>query len=148
MRVLVLTPYRYGTTAGPRSSFELWQRVLKEVGISLDYAVFETDRLAEIIYQPGRVAEKALEMARAYASFWPKVRRARDYDAVLVNREATLIGPALFERWVVRQGKPDLPARHPFTPYRSPSNGWLSYLKFFGKVKTLCRLSAMWSPLA
>jgi glycosyltransferase involved in cell wall biosynthesis len=145
MRVLVLTPYRYGTTAGPRSSFELWERVLREVGISLDYAVFETDRLAEIIYQRGRVADKALEMGRAYASFWPKVRRARDYDAVLVNREATLIGPALFERWVVRQGKPliyllDDPL---YIPYRSPSNGWLSYLKFFGKVKTLCRLSAV-----
>lgn len=145
MRVLVLTPYPYGTTAGPRSSFELWEGVLREAGISLDYAVFETDRLHEILYDPGRNAVKALEMARAYARFVPEVRKARGYDAVLVNREATLIGPALLERWVTRQGTPliyllDDPL---YIPYRSPSNGFFSHLKCLGKVGTLCRLSAV-----
>ena len=43
---------------------------------------------------PGLVGPKALEMARAYARFVPKVRDLAPYDAVLVNREATLIGPA------------------------------------------------------
>jgi glycosyltransferase involved in cell wall biosynthesis len=84
-------------------------------------------------------------MARAYAKFLPKVRDLSEFDAVLVNREATLIGPALVERWVMRQGKPliyQLDDPH-YIPYRSPSNGWLSYLKFFGKVKTLCRMSAV-----
>lgn len=143
MRVLVLTPYPYGTTAGPRSSFELWEKVLADAGIGLEYAVFETDELHEILYQPGRVQAKAVAMARAYARFLPKVAKARSYDAVLVNREATLIGPALLERWVARQGIPliyllDDPL---YIPYRSPSNGWLSYLKFFGKVSTLCRIS-------
>jgi len=145
MRVLVLTPYPYGTTAGPRSSFELWERVLHEAGISFDYAVFETDRLHRILYAQGRAAPKALEMMRAYVQFIPKVRQVDEYDAVLVNREATLIGPAIVERWVTRRGKPliyllDDPL---YIPYRSPANGWLSYLKFFGKVKMLCRSSAV-----
>ena len=145
MRVLVLTPYPYGTTAGPRSSFELWERVLREAGIWFDYAVFETDRLHRILYAHGRGAQKTLEMMRAYVQFIPKVRHVDEYDAVLVNREATLIGPAIVERWVTRRGKPliyllDDPL---YIPYRSPANGWLSYLKFFGKVKTLCRSSAV-----
>jgi glycosyltransferase involved in cell wall biosynthesis len=145
MRVLVLTPYPYGTTAGPRSSFERWERVLRQAGITLDYAVFETDRLHEIIYRAGHMTEKAFQMAVAYARFLPKARRASDYDAVLVNREATLIGPALVERFVARLGKPliyhlDDPL---YIPYRSPSNGWLAYLKCFGKVRTLCRISAV-----
>ena len=143
MRVLVLTPYPYGSTAGPRSSFELWERVLAEAGITLDYAVFETDELHEIIYEPVNVTRKAYEMARAYAKFLPKASAARHYDAVLVNREATLIGPAIVERWVASFGKPliyhiDDPL---YIPYRSPSNGVLSYLKFFGKVSSLCRMS-------
>jgi glycosyltransferase involved in cell wall biosynthesis len=146
MRVLVLTPYAYGTVPGPRSSFELWERVLLEAGIELDYLVFETDRLREVIYEPGRVAAKAWELTRAYARFAPRaVRRAREYDAVLINREATLVGPAVIERLVARTGKPliyvlDDPL---YIPYRSPSNGWLSYLKFFGKVKSLCRMSTL-----
>ena len=87
---------------------------------------------------------KAFELARAYSSFLPKVRNVRDYDAILVSREATLIGPALVERWAVSRGTPMiyvLDDPH-YIPYRSPSNGWLSYLKFFGKVKTLCRISS------
>jgi glycosyltransferase involved in cell wall biosynthesis len=145
VRVLVLTPYPYGTAPGPRSSFELWERVLRDADIHLDYAVFETDRLHELIYQPGRLRAKALEMGRSYASFLPKLRAMREYDAVLVNREATLIGPAVVERWVASHGKPliyqlDDPL---YIPYRSPSNGWLSYLKSFGKVATICRISAV-----
>jgi glycosyltransferase involved in cell wall biosynthesis len=146
MRVLVLTPYAYGTVPGPRSSFELWERVLREAGIDLDYLVFETDGLREVLYQPGKVPTKVWEMARSYVRFAPRaIRRARDYDAVLVNREATLVGPAVVERLVARTGKPliyllDDPL---YIPYRSPSNGWLSYLKFFGKVKSLCRMSAV-----
>jgi glycosyltransferase involved in cell wall biosynthesis len=145
MRVLVLTPYLYGTTAGPRSSFELWERVLREADISLEYAVFETAQLHEIIYQRGRFAGKALEMGRAYTRFLPKVRDVREYDAVLVNREAALIGPALVERWVARQRRPliyllDDPL---YIRYRSPANGWLSYLKAPRKVGTLCRMSTV-----
>ena len=66
MRVLVLTPYPYGTAPGPRSSFELWERVLAPAGIELRYAVFESERLQDIIYRPGETAAKALEMARCY----------------------------------------------------------------------------------
>ena len=143
MRVLVLTPYPYGTVPGPRSSFELWERVLAEAGITLDYAVFESDRLHEILYLDGHAREKALEMARSYARLVASAGRAEEYDAVLVNREASLIGPALIERWVARRGTPliyllDDPL---YISYRSPSNGLLSYLKCFGKVKTLCRIS-------
>jgi glycosyltransferase involved in cell wall biosynthesis len=145
MRVLVLTPYPYGSTAGPRSSFELWEKVLSQADIHLDYAVFETDELHRIIYEPVSVARKGYEMARAYVKFLPKARAARDYDAVFINREATLIGPAVVERWVARFGKPliyhiDDPL---YIPYRSPSNGVLSYLKFFGKVGSLCKISSV-----
>jgi L-malate glycosyltransferase len=143
MRVLVLTPYPYGTVAGPRSSFELWERVLAEAGITLDYAVFETDRLHEVIYTPGHTPEKVWQMALSYAGMVAKSRRARDYDAVLVNREAALIGPAVIERWVARNTPILYLLDDPlYVPYRSPSNGLLSYLKAFGKVKTLCRIAS------
>jgi glycosyltransferase involved in cell wall biosynthesis len=117
---------------------------LAEADISFDYAVFETDRLQGIVYKRGRAPEKALAMVDAYARFLPKARHARDYDAVLVNRQATLIGPALIERWVIRHGTPmiymlDDPL---YIPSKSSTNGRLSYLKFPSKVKHLCRLGA------
>jgi len=144
MRVLVLTPYPYGTVAGPRSSFELWERVLAQADIALDYAVFETDRLHEIIYAPGHLAEKAWQTVVSYGGMVAKSRSAGDYDAVLVNREAALIGPALIERWVARKVPILYLLDDPlYVPYRSPANGALSYLKAFGKVKTLCRMATV-----
>jgi glycosyltransferase involved in cell wall biosynthesis len=144
MRVLVLTPYPYGTVAGPRSSFELWERVLAPAGITLDYAVFETDRLHEIIYAPGHTAEKAWQTILSYGGMIARSRRAGEYDAVLINREAALIGPALIERWVARKVPVLYLLDDPlYVPYRSPSNGALSYLKAFGKVKALCRMASV-----
>lgn len=145
MRVLILAPYLYGTAPGPRTSIELWERVLRPAGVSFEYAPFETERLHEIIYQPGRVAEKAAEMVRAAARRLPLMKRLNEFDAVLVYREAALLGPALLERWVDRRRKPiiyqlDDPL---YVPYRSPSNGYLSYLKCFGKVKSIVRMSTV-----
>ncbi len=144
MEVLVLIPYLYGFTPGQRSSVELWERPLKKAGINFHYSAFETDRLRNIFYKPGHFVSKAIEMTRGY------IRRIQDmndldrYDAVLIYREAALIGPAFFEKWIARKGKPiiyqlDDPL---YVPYKSSFNGYYSYLKCFGKVADICRISS------
>jgi glycosyltransferase involved in cell wall biosynthesis len=143
VRVLALTPNLYGISPGQRTSIELWQRALEPAGISMEFSSFETDELHAVIYEPGHTARKALEMARAYAKRLPAMRRLDEFDAVLVYREAAMIGPALLERWAAR-GKPiiyqlDDPL---YVPYRSPFSGYLSYLKFFGKVRSIIRMSS------
>ncbi len=141
----MLSPYPYGTAGGPRSGLELWEPVLNEVGIEFEYLVFESDRLNEILYLPGHTLAKATEMLRSYARTLGRAIAARDHDAVLVSREAALIGPAVIERIAARGGRPLLYVLDDphYVPYRSPSNGLLSYLKFFGKVKSLCRMSSL-----
>jgi hypothetical protein len=144
MRVLVLTPYRYGETPGPRSSIELWEKVLAPQGVHFDYQPFETDRLAGLIYEPGRYGAKAVAMLDAYARRLRNLGSIDDADAVLVYREAALIGPALIERLAARRKPLIYQLDDPlYVPYRSPSNGWLSYLKMFGKVGRICRMSAV-----
>ena len=143
MRVLALTPSRRGSSPGQRSSIELWDKVLAREGIAVEYAPFETDRLAEVLLQRGHILVKAREMLRAYWRRLRLVRHIGNFDAVFVYREAALIGPAFLERLVVAAGKPliyqlDDPL---YIPYVSPSNGLFSYLKCFGKVATICRLS-------
>jgi glycosyltransferase involved in cell wall biosynthesis len=143
MRVLVLTPYLHGIAPGPRSSIELWERVAAREGFRFDYAPFETEELRRLLGRPGATPAKVVQMARACLRRGLLMADVADYDAVLVYREAALIGPAVIERWVARRRKPiiyqlDDPL---YVPYRSPFNGYLSYLKCFGKVSTLCRLS-------
>lgn len=144
MRVLALTPNLYGVSPGQRSSIELWDKVLAPAGIAVDHAPFETEELRRVIYQRGQPAAKAVELLRAYWRRLGSLRVLDDYDAVLVYREAALIGPELIERWAAHKGKPiiyqlDDPL---YVPYRSPWSGWGSYLKFFGKVKRIIELSS------
>jgi glycosyltransferase involved in cell wall biosynthesis len=72
------------------------------------------------------------------------VRDLRRYDAVYVLREMALLGPPLFERALARSGVPFIFDFDDavFVPYVSPANGYLSYLKFPGKTRTICRLAA------
>ena len=69
---------------------------------------------------------------------------AGQYDLVYIFREAAVIGPAWYERRIARSGVPivfDFDDAV-FVPYRSPSNGYLSYLKFPQKTSETCRLAS------
>jgi glycosyltransferase involved in cell wall biosynthesis len=143
MEVLALIPNQYGHAPGQRSSIELWESVLSPVGINIHYAPFETKRLQEVLYSPGHYATKVGEMLRAYIERIKLLGDLKRFDAVFVYREAALLGPAFLEKMVARRGLPiiyqlDDPL---FVPYTSPSNGYLSYLKFFGKISEICRLA-------
>src|SRR6266850_8449975 len=143
MNVLALVPNKLGYSPGQRSSIELWERVLEPAGIHLEYAPFETDRLSEFLYKPGHRLAKAREMLRAYRRRLLLLQDLERFDAVFVYREAALVGPAFLEKMIVRRGLPiiyqlDDPL---FVPYTSPSNGYLSYLKFFGKISEISRLA-------
>jgi glycosyltransferase involved in cell wall biosynthesis len=144
MRVLALTPNLYGLSPGQRSSIELWEKVLEPAGITMDHSPFETERLRRVIYEQGHTGAKVAEMARAYGRRLRSLDRVDDYDAVLVYREAALIGPALVERLAARRKPIIYQLDDPlYVPYRSPFSGYLSYLKFFGKVREICKLSTV-----
>lgn len=143
--VLSLVPSELGYAPGQRSTIELWERALRGAGFVFEHVAFETPALRSVLSQPGRILSKAWEMSRAYSR---RVRLLRDlgrFDAVYVYREAALIGPALLERWIARRRLPMIYSLDDplYIPYVSPSNGWLSYLKCFGKVATICRLSGV-----
>ncbi|MFL6253607.1 MAG: glycosyltransferase family 4 protein [Pyrinomonadaceae bacterium] len=142
MEVLTLIPNRYGFAPGQRGSIELWEKVLAPEGIRLHWAPFESERLREILYTPGHTFEKAAEMMRGYVERLKLLKRLDDYDAVFVYREAALLGPAFLEKRIARRKPIIYQLDDPlYVPYRSPSNGYLSYLKFFGKIADIIRLS-------
>lgn len=142
MKVLTLVPSQKGHAPGQRGSIELWESVLRQEGIELDYAPFESDVLREILYASGKTIAKVYEMVRAYVDRVRLLERLDDYDAVFVYREAALLGPAFLEKRIARRKPIIYQLDDPlYIPYRSPSNGYLSYLKFFGKIKEIIRIS-------
>ena len=142
MRVLTLIPNQTGYAPGQRSSIELWEKVLKPEGIELVYAPFETNRLREILYKSGNQLAKMTELLRAYIERLKLLKKLDEYDAVFIHREAALLGPAFLENRIAKKKPIIYQIDDPlFVPYKSPSNGYLSYLKFFGKIKEIMAIS-------
>ena len=142
MRVLTLVPSRKGYSPGQRGSIELWEKILAPEGIELVYAPFESEKLQKILHTSGNQIAKAAEMFKSYADRLKLLKNLDEYDAVFVYREAALLGPAFLEKRIARKKPIIYQLDDPlYMPYRSPSNGYLSYLKFFGKIKEIIGLS-------
>ena len=144
MRVLALMPGLYDTSPGQRYRLEQWDPLLRERGVEITYAPFEDDELHSIVYKPGQMGKKLQLVTRNLARRLSTIGKAKNYDLVYILREAALLGPPVFERLLAQQRTPfvfDFDDAI-FVSYRSPSNGYLSYLKFAGKTKTICRLAS------
>jgi glycosyltransferase involved in cell wall biosynthesis len=144
MRVLALVPSIYDTSPGQRYRIEQWEPLLRKNGVEITYAPFESEELHALLYKAGNMRRKLSGVAEGISRRWSLMRSIRDYDVVYVFREAALLGPPFFERWIHRSGVPmvfDFDDAV-FVSYRSPTNGYLSYLKFASKTKSICRMSA------
>lgn len=144
MKVLAVVPYLYDTSPGQRFRIEQWEPILRAWGIEITYAPFESEALGKILYQKGHVPAKLRAVISNLNRRRQEVKSAADYDLVYVFREAALLGPPWFERQIAESGVPivfDFDDAV-FVRYKSPANGYLSYLKFPGKTAEICRLAA------
>lgn len=144
IRVLALVPGVYGVSPGQRYRIEQWEPILRERGVEITYRAFENDSLRALIYKNGNIPGKMAEVSRAFIRRVSDLRDIKDFDLVYLFREAALLGPAFFERWVARSGVPYIFDFDDavFQSYKSPANGYLSYLKFPGKTRVICRKAA------
>ncbi len=144
MRVLAIVPSLYDTSPGQRYRLEQWEPLLKERGVEITYEPFEDEELHALLYKSGTIGRKLQLVARGLKRRLSLIRRVKNYDMVYIFREAALFGPPVFERLIHLTGVPivfDFDDAV-FVSYRSPANGYLSYLKFASKTKTICRIAA------
>src|SRR5436190_1236894 len=144
MRVLAVVPSIYDTSPGQRFRIEQWEPILRESGVEITYAPFESEELRGVLYSGGKIVEKIGGVTRSMKRRSEELGSLSNFDLVYVFREAALLGPPWFERRIARSGVPmvfDFDDAI-FFSYKSPSNGYLSYLKFPGKTAEICRLSA------
>lgn len=144
-KLLVLTPKPKGLSPGQRFRLEQWgPRVEARHGIRLDFLPFESPQLTKLLYEPGHKPQKAFWVLRDFIRRAASLAVARDYDGVVVYREAALIGPAIYERLFAWTKKPlffDFDDTIWQTAQISPVNGLFSLLHFWGKTSTTCKLA-------
>jgi len=137
-------PALYDTSPGQRYRLEQWEPLLRELGVEITYAPFEDEELHALLYKPGLLGKKLRLVTRNLGRRRSLLRQVKDYDLVYILREAALLGPPIFEKLIHQRRVPivfDFDDAI-FVSYRSPSNGYLSYLKFASKTKTICRLAS------
>jgi len=144
LRLLALVQKRLDLAPGQRYRLEQWAPRLERLhDIRLDFAVFESNELSETLYKPGHRARKAQLIV---SDFWRRreiLSRARDYDAVVVYREAALLGPAIYERLLAAMRIPIVVDFDDAIWLAQPSgpNGVFARLRFPGKTASICRLA-------
>lgn len=144
IKVLAIVPALYDTSPGQRFRLEQWEPLLKQKGLEITYSPFETPELRQFLYQKGQTAKKISMVLASMNRRRRELDSIDEFDLVYVFREAALLGPPWFERKIARSGKPMIFDFDDavFVAYRSPSNGYLSYLKFPQKTGEICKLSA------
>jgi glycosyltransferase involved in cell wall biosynthesis len=148
-RVLVLANKPAGLAPGQRFRFEQWApRLARDHNIHLDLLPFESPALTNKLYRPGHLASKAALVSLDFLRRAKSLIAIRNYDCVLVFREASLIGPAFYERLIAWLGKPIIFDFDDsiWSRTQEMNNGAFSRLHFFGKTRTLCRLANAVTP--
>jgi hypothetical protein len=142
MNVAALVPYPLDRSPSQRFRLEQWAKPLRARGIELTFIPFLSEDAWRFLYKPGRHADKAAEILRGcFARARFALRDVADFDAVVIHREAILLGVDWIERMIVRR----VPTVFDFDdavwlPNVSPANRKLSFLKGFDKVNRILGL--------
>ncbi|MEP7373396.1 MAG: glycosyltransferase family 4 protein [Chitinophagaceae bacterium] len=96
--VLVLCPSPKGTAATQRLKYEQYLALLEKEGYAFTISPFQTNRFWDIIYKPGRIAEKIWWTVVGYLRRTGDILRSPFYDAVFVNLWVTPLGLPFYER--------------------------------------------------
>jgi glycosyltransferase involved in cell wall biosynthesis len=116
---------------------------LRRRGIDLEINPFLSNKQFSALYRGGGLVSKMLGLGASVFDRLRRVVNVRKYDVLLVQREAMIFGPAIFEWLYAKLGR--LPMildldDATYVHYVSPTYGRLgSFLKFFGKTDNLIR---------
>jgi glycosyltransferase involved in cell wall biosynthesis len=144
MKILFLVPYPVGESPSQRFRFEQYFDLLKKEGIEFSVESFWSLAAWKILYKSGNGLAKTIWLKIGFwRRFW-HVLKSLSYDWVFIHRECAPIGPPVFEFIIAKVfGKKII---YDFDdaiwlPNTSEENKLAGWLKFHGKVKSICRWS-------
>jgi len=97
-KVLILCPSPKGTAATQRLKYEQYLGLLEKEGYEFTISSFQTNRFWNIIYKPGRTAEKIFWTGVGYLKRIYDLLRTPFFDGVFVNLWVTPLGFPVFEK--------------------------------------------------
>ncbi len=107
LRLLCLGTYPIESAAA-RYRVTQFFPALRTMGIEAQFSPFLDSRFFRSFYQPHYKIRKALQLMGFAARRAAQVRRACNYDVILVHREVALVGPPFGERWLAKVARKPL----------------------------------------
>lgn len=137
--ILLLSPYPWG--AAPSQRFRYEHYLIRE---EVTHAPFWSVKSWEKLYASGHWGHKIRGLLSGYTQRLLLLTRLHRYTLVYIHREATPLGPPIFEWLIARVWRK--PIVYDFDdaiwlPNTSRENRWAAWLKWPGKVRWICRWS-------
>lgn len=141
-KIAIIAPYPFGQAPSQRFRFEQYIDFLKASELEIDFFPFLDDRGWKTLYKEGSVFQKAMAMLRSFARRFLLLFKLGKYDFVFIHREASMIGPPVFE-WIISK---ILRKKYIYDfddaiwlPNYSETNARFHKLKAYGKVKKIIK---------
>ena len=131
--------------AGCRFRISQYIPRLAAEGFDVTVSPFFTKEFFQLVYRPGRYAQKTALFLRRSVDRLASLLDATSYDLLFVYREAFPIGPPVLERMLARHGRPPMVYDFDdavFLQNTSEANSVISFLKYPHKVDTIVEKSA------
>ncbi|RPD46890.1 glycosyltransferase [Hymenobacter sediminis] len=142
MRILFLVPYPAGKAPSQRFRFEQYFEALTAAGYQYRVASFISDATWSILYKSGHQLQKVTGILGGFLRRTALLFSVPQYDYVFIHREASPIGPPVFE-WLIAKalGKKII---YDFDdaiwiPNTSEANKIVAGVKWHHKVDSICR---------
>lgn len=144
-KVLLLLPYPLHTAPSQRFRIEAFFPLLYQNKIEIKTQSFLDEKAWSRLYKKGSLISKSLDVCKGFAKrLWAVIFLVHKYDFVLVHREASPIGPPIFEWIIAKFWKKKLVFDFDdaiWIPAISEQNKLALYLKCFWKTKWICKWS-------
>ena len=142
MQLLFVVPYPLGKAPSQRFRFEQYLDLLKESGYTWHIAPFISEDTWSIIYKPGHTLAKTRGIIAGFGRRLLLLATVAKYDYIFIHREASPIGPPVFE-WIVakvlcKKIIYDFDDAI-WVPNTSEANKLIASVKWHHKVDSICR---------
>lgn len=142
MNILFLFPYPGGTAPSQRFRFEQYYHFLEGKDITYHQQSFLDEKTWAILYKKGDHLAKARGIVRGFFRRFRILFTLKKYDVVFIHREASPVGPPVFEWLITRVFRKKVIFDFDdavWLPNTSANNSIAARIKFHSKTKHICK---------
>lgn len=143
-KILFIVPYPLKESPSQRFRFEQYFQILKRTGYRYDVQSFLDSQNWQVFFKPGNHALKVWVLVKGFTKRFLIVLKSPMYDFIFVHREASPVGPPVFEWLLARIFRKKIIYDFDDAIWqtdRSAESMLLRLTKWRSKVASICRWS-------